>query len=206
MKTKLLIMKETNIPTCDFIKAVRFPLIIFVVLIHANFLGLVDNMEDIKLFSVVVKILSEEVASVAVPLFFTISGFLYFNNIKDFSRVLYLQKIKRRIKSLFLPYVVWNLIYIFLFYIVQNLIQSHDGRTKPISNWSILDFFCSFWDVTLINSDNIGISAPICTPLWYVRNLIILVVFVVPIIYFIVSKSLKSALSGGGNFSVVLCM
>ena len=48
-----------------------------------------------------------EITDLAVPSFFAISGFLFFNN---FSRDKLLAKWKRRVKSIVIPYVVWNLI------------------------------------------------------------------------------------------------
>ena len=45
----------------------------------------------------------------AVPLFFILSGFLFFRNIDTISDVK--KKLKKRIYTLFAPYIIWNLIY-----------------------------------------------------------------------------------------------
>ena len=51
----------------------------------------------------------EGIARIGVPLFFFISGFLFFYY-DDFSKNVYLGKIKKRFKSLVVPYIFWNLV------------------------------------------------------------------------------------------------
>lgn len=48
------------------------------------------------------------VSNVAVPMFFAISGVLFFNGVTSIKDCF--PKIKKRIKSLLIPYVIWNII------------------------------------------------------------------------------------------------
>lgn len=50
-------------------------------------------------------IFSEILSPIAVPLFFIISGTLFF---RDYENSLYIKKIRNRIKTLFVPYCLWN--------------------------------------------------------------------------------------------------
>ncbi len=73
--------KELLSQTISFL---RFPLIVGVVLIHSQFIGVVINgveqveTTDYPVFSAVSYLVSNIFASVAVPLFFFFSGFLFF--------------------------------------------------------------------------------------------------------------------------------
>lgn len=94
------------------------------------------------------------IAKVAVPCFFFISGYLFFVNQK-FTFKIYVDKIKRRLHSLFIPYILWNIIAMAYLYLTQNIIK------EP--------FYTNFTD-------------PVNFPLWFLRDLIIIVILT-PIIY-----------------------
>lgn len=80
----------------------------------------------------------------------------------------YLSKVKRRLVSLVIPYISWNLLFIGLSFIVNSKFQ--------ISDYGVIDFLLLFWDA------NDG--TPICYPMWFVRDLII-VCIISPIVFFI---------------------
>lgn len=63
-----------------------------------------DSYEILKL------LVSQTLVKVAVPVFFVISGYLFFANVEKFTYVIYFQKIRRRIKTLLIPYIIWNLL------------------------------------------------------------------------------------------------
>lgn len=92
-------------------------LAILVVLIHTENLGLYPSLSDGSSFSSFVNkfewLISKNIASVAVPSFFMISGILFY---RDFKISLYPKKLKSRFFSLILPYLLWNLFRFFLFY------------------------------------------------------------------------------------------
>lgn len=62
-----------------------------------------------------IRYLSHGVATVAVPVFFGLSGFLFFRNVNSHRQIF--GKIKKRLFSLVIPYIAWNILY-FVYYII----------------------------------------------------------------------------------------
>lgn len=92
----------------------------------------------------------------AVPAFFLISGYLLCFNIQKLTLGIYLSKLGKRVKTLFIPYILWNLI------AVGYQLATHQISELP----SFPEIFIS----------------PINFPLWFIRNLFILVI-IFPLIY-----------------------
>ena len=108
----------------------------------------------------------------AVPLFFFMSGYLYFAGSADkgFSFQAWKKKSWNRVKSLVVPYVAWNLLILALFAGVQYLTGNSptiqkDGY-KLIADYQFIDYLKAFWAF-----DHSGV--PMDGPLWFVRNLIV---------------------------------
>lgn len=140
------------------ISALRFPLIIGVVCIHSRYGG--GNLQNL---------LGGICGKLSVPIFLIISGYLFFREgDQEFTKDLWTSKLKRRISSLLVPYLLWNLIG-YIIYAIQF-------------GFSFADFFHSFW---VIDVPGRGGSSPIDGPLWYVRNLMIMVV-ISPIIAYMI--------------------
>ena len=101
-----------------------FLLSIFVIYIHANCLkdyGLQNNTSSIAYW--IVKIITTGIGGIAVPLFFVISGYLYFRNI-DFSIDIKSQirrKQKSRVKSIIIPYLIWNTFGMLFYMIIPRI-------------------------------------------------------------------------------------
>lgn len=96
---------------------------IIVVFIHSINLHLYGDVTSNTVIFIE-KFISEVLGSVAVPMFFVMSGYNYFYdynpiNLKD-NLALYNKKIKSRIRSLFIPYILWNSIYYCVFVFVSN--------------------------------------------------------------------------------------
>lgn len=165
----------------------RFPLIAGVVFIHFNIAegfnigGIEYGVDNFELYYYFVSFFSGVLPRIAVPLFFFISGFLFFYH-TDFGFVAYKKKLKSRIKTLLIPYVLWNIIAAFWFGI--RLLPSL-AWLFPTAHQLPLDFSLSallgiFWTA------NEGLY-PMDVPLWYVRDLMI-TVFFTPIIYSLIKK------------------
>lgn len=72
--------------------------------------------------------ISGVIPSVAVPLFFIISGALFYRN---YDNSKYLSKVKRRATSLIIPYLIWNtLSLVFNIFITKFLSGYITGREK----------------------------------------------------------------------------
>lgn len=152
----------------DVIMLSRFPLAVLVVFIHSvgDINGSYYHLRDF---------ISHPLLSFVVPAFFIISGYLFFMNVEG--RTIskwYRDKIKKRAKTLLLPYVIWNLITLtldFLKYVRHSICWINYGDT---SLWGVINK--SFFDYM-----------PIDLPLWYIRDLIILVV-ISPALYYLLKK------------------
>ena len=170
--------------TIDYL---RFPLIVGVVFIHNNIGSFtiqgneVDYGELWPWVGYVVYFFSKVLPSVSVPLFFFISGFLFYYNV-DFCIDVYKQKIKRRCNTLLIPYLIWN----FVGFIIL-LIQMHPRFMTlfPLLQdyrIDITEFLSYFYGKNLPMDPPDDAAAPIDYPLWFVRDLMVLVL-ASPIIY-----------------------
>lgn len=156
----------------------RFPLIACVVLIHCNLSEVTLQGVDItstypSWYHSFMYFFSEALTRLAVPVFFIISGYLFFYNITDFNGKVYIGKLKRRTRSLLIPYLIWNVIAILVTLIKANMPSMFPSLAKE--NHDLLWFICSFWSL------DEG-RCPILYPLWYVRDLMVVILFS-PIIY-----------------------
>ena len=94
------------------ISYLRFPLTTGVVFIHFSLAdGLTINkvqygMENPEWYLHIVNFFSEVLARICVPLFYIISGYLFFNR-REFSGSMYRQKLKSRFRTLLMVKVWW---------------------------------------------------------------------------------------------------
>lgn len=86
------------------IQLISFVLAVFIIIRHNSSLANYDS--PIALF--IYDTFKFSITEVAVPLFFIISGYNFFNG---FSIKSYKKKFSRRIKSLLVPYITWNTLY-----------------------------------------------------------------------------------------------
>lgn len=111
--------------------------------------------------------------SVAVPLFYIISGYLFFLNVPDGLRSIF-NKMRKRCRTLLVPYIIANLL-TFLFYVTLNLIALQIPAVCGVVNFEIFD---TIVDGGLWGTLNLVlISPPIAFQLWFVRDLMIIVLF-----------------------------
>lgn len=182
------------------IDLLRFPLAIMVIFIHMNpeVVNLIDA--DFNLFSsrgiynVIGIVGSHVLTHIAVPTFYLISGFLFFNNYIKWSWGTYKRKIKSRIKTLFIPYILWNLLpfLLLLLYMLTGVIlkgNPSDGIVQLIENsWHIF-YDYNEWGTKKVNwlGEHLRSTGPYDLPLWFLRDLIV-VTLLTPIIYYAIKK------------------
>ena len=178
---------KKRIESLDFLKAF---LVLVVLVVH--YCGTVcfedvsrENNPALFWFT---SILSGFFRGQSVPIYFFISGYLFFFNGK-FSMVEYYRKLRRRIKSLLVPYIIWNTLSIILLVIV--LLSPFVSMMKygEEVNLSIGNILSCFW---IYDGGFAGVniptsSAPINMPLWYIRDLIVMVLLS-PAIYWLLKK------------------
>jgi len=182
---------ELQSKTIDFL---RFPLIVGVVFIHTDFSDIVMagvkqiSFASYPIFSHIFFLFSKVIFEVCVPLFFFISGFLFFYKTATFSTEIYLQKLKKRVRSLLIPYIFWNLLVILFLLLAQTFLSGSlvSGRNKLITDYSLLDWLWSFWDTSQVNP-HLNKSLPINSPFWFIRDLMVVVLFS-PIVFILIKK------------------
>jgi len=164
-----------NILLSECIKASRFPMALIIVSEHYYANEVVcdatrggDLYHKFGLFS------NEYFPEFVVPLFFFISGYLFWVNI-DIPSIginnmfsVYIDKIKKRIKTLVIPYISWNFIVLSGLLFVQFI---SEDQIKPLStslkDFTYVDIFKSFWSIT--EGGN-----PVDAPLWFIRDLFVI--------------------------------
>lgn len=153
------------------IRWLRFPLTVLVVLIHNH--SNVDAATSSVFFTD--RFFSLVLPSGAVSAFFFISGYLFFYKIDKYDIAIYKTKMKSRFRTLLIPYLLWNTIALFAALFIGRIAFSNNIGLNV------------FWDWTPRVTENIfGIKTyaayPLDGPLWYIRDLMVWVVFS-PLIY-----------------------
>lgn len=158
----------------------RFPLIIGVVFIHAygsnvNLKGGSAGIQEIGFLSQFIQnFISQGIARVSVPLFFLMSGYLFFLGF-NWTLEKYKRKVQNRVKTLVIPFVFWNLATMFFLLVAQSIPATSvffSGSNQNIATYKVFDFLNSL----------LGINKyPISYQFWFIRDLFVMV-WISPII------------------------
>jgi len=166
---------------------IRFPLIVGVVFAHiyGSTVDFADGAIGLAQPSVVStfirNLISLGIAKIAVPAFCFIAGFLFFNQLK-WSKDAYLKKVNSRVKTLVVPFLFWNLLFLLLLAIAQTIPLTSiyfSPKNAPISSYGMFDFIDAVIGLT---------RTPIAYQFWFIRDLIILIVFA-PLIHEMIKKA-----------------
>lgn len=184
-------MKSATIEskTIDFL---RFSLIVGVVLIHARFTDVwtSNGVVGVAAFPVaasVMKFISGDICALCVPMFFFISGYLFFCGCDFFTVDVYRSKLLKRARSLLVPYLFWNAVVIAVYFLAQTIFPSMvSGNNKPIVDYTPADFMWAFWNLDVVNGVE-DLASPIAFQFWYIRDLMVLCMLS-PVIYFCVKR------------------
>lgn len=154
----------------DKLRVLSLISIIFVLYIHSRFqpneiMGMV-YYDKIQLFT------SEMIGRCAVPLFYLISGYLFFMKVPDGVKSIG-RKIRKRIKSLLIPYFIGCLFFV-IFYSFVALLPWTSNLINSSS--SIIPLFQKPYSIILISIfyDG-GTGYPCAFQLWFLRDLILIV-------------------------------
>ena len=171
------------------ISFLRFPLIVGVVLIHTQIgtiNGMVANLKAPLMFGGVfplyestLYLFAQVLTRIAVPLFFLFSGFLFFHKTNGFTIKIYAYKLKKRVRTLLIPYLFWNILFVVCIISV--------GKLFPDSTESIIGegYTIKDWLLTLWDCNNTG--CPISYQFWFIRDLMMVVLFT-PLIHWLTKK------------------
>lgn len=153
------------------LNALKVIMILFVIFIHMN--PTAERYGEAAMWW-------HSINVVAVPVFFIISGYFFFYQTKTFGKETYSKKLRKRIKTLLIPYLLWNLLPVLL--ITGGNFYSILFRGKSFD--ALKEFYTGLWDEGLYHIwwDKTSGTMPFDSPLWYVRDLMI-VCILSPIIY-----------------------
>lgn len=196
-------MKDYTYIQSQTIEWLRFPLIIAVVFIHNPGLPSEYVLPNLGAggfwlcLSIYIKVFfSHVLAHIAVPIYFFISGYLFFLKTPVLTKEIYTDKLKKRWNSLVIPYLLWNIfpiLVVICLWVLKYIIFNHDigvFMDKLIAYFDSNGWLSLFWNtkewggnvINWIGQPVMG-SGPINYPLWYIRDLIV-VVLLSPGIYY----------------------
>ena len=151
------------------ITIITFICSLFVIWIHTSNLdvyGINADSEGVAYVTFILEQIFGKVITFATPMFFFVSGFLFFRNY-ELSKTVY--KYKSRIKSILIPYIVWNSIYYLFFVIVTNVPFLSSFANASTYVFSLTNWINALWVDEYYT-------------LWFLKNLIVFIIFS-PIIY-----------------------
>lgn len=160
----------------------RFPLVVGVVFIHAYDanVGLAGQIVGVgqgdAVSDFVRNFISQGLARISVPLFFLMSGYLFFLNLNDTAG--YLSKLKSRVQTLLIPFLFWNCATLLLVAVAQDLPETKaffSGKHEPVLAYSFFQCVDAVLGMTQL---------PISYQFWFIRDLMVLIVMVPVLQYF----------------------
>lgn len=165
------------------LQLLRFPLIVGVVFIHAYTLAtdpataVADN-GHVNAF--IQSLISQELARCAVPLFFLMSGYLFFVG-ADWSMEKYQSKIRSRVGTLLIPFLFWNILVLILFAAAQSHPKTapfFSGKMALIRSYGIVDYISAVFGINRF---------PASYQFWFIRDLMVLALLT-PLIHLLLKK------------------
>lgn len=196
--------------TSKTISALRFPLAVMVVFIHSwsplrtmNFTPNWESLTGIDFAIGLQVLLSNVLAKVAVPAFYVISGYLFFLHVQAFNCDIYTTKISKRVRTVLIPYILWNFLALLRAIVLDlkgaianvapfsEILDAIKERISPSTFWN-----CNTWGLEHVNwiGQITPGSGPILIPMWFLRDLMVVIIFT-PIIYYVLKHFKMVALS-----------
>lgn len=158
----------------DYITNLRFPLIFGVVMDHAS-LVMPQSVRGDDVPSILFLALLTLV-KISVPVFFIISGFLFFKGVESFDAGCYTKKLRSRWRTLLAPYILWTIIYAFYMAVRQVPTMVHAKSIDALYD------LCT-WRIFWMYKE----ALPLHFSLWYIRDLILLCLCS-PVIWLVMKK------------------
>lgn len=159
-----MIIQNYALRMSNAISWMRFPLILFVILLHCYSVNKING--DHHFYFQILYPFSLWLGETGVPGFFFISGYLFFLSHKT-----YRKKLSTRIQTLFIPYILWNGIILGIYLLAFAFGYPQEIHGKLISEFKLSDYIRIFWDRGHFDQGNF---VPLLCPLWYIRNLMIM--------------------------------
>ncbi len=122
--------------------------------------GVIIAPEVYHTFGFVSYFLTSVVTRIAVPLFFLISGYVFFRWTEGFSWQVYKGKISKRVRSLAVPYLLWNALYMVAFFALSF-----------VTSDTAFDIYRHFQWTAILRQ--LWVDPP-CFPFWFIRDLMVM--------------------------------
>lgn len=148
-----------------------------VVLIHQYNLN--DTYGAFNIQKITEGMLCHGLCTAAVPIFFFISGFLFFRDVEKNDCQKVAKKLKRRVKTVLFPYLLWSTFY-FLFYAVGNRVFGIEMRNAVDISFGGILYSILFHKY--------------CYPLWFLFQLFIFNILSILIFYILKNQILSNVL------------
>jgi surface polysaccharide O-acyltransferase-like enzyme len=159
----------------EVIRQLRFPMIVLVTFAHSygGVKGFSLLTSEWNTYEFLKLLISQTLVKVAMPVFFIMSGYLFFVNVDVWNFKVYKTKIWRRMKTLLIPYLIWNLLMAI--------------KLKTFS-WSMFWVYCKPAGIQIdwFGQEHL-MTAPANMPLWFLRDLMV-ISLLTPIIYILIRK------------------
>lgn len=162
----------------DKIRVLSFVAIILVLYIHSGFHEYPHEIEGMTFNILLQEFISGKIGRCAVPLFFAISGYLFFLHTEAGIEAIW-QKMRKRVKTLLVPYLIACL-FLPLFYVIMEMV-SGTGRFINSENFSD-NLQLPLGKLLYYLYFDSGTGSPCAFHLWFLRDLIIIVA-ISPLLY-----------------------
>ena len=194
---------DSNLRT-QSLDLLRFPLAVIIVSVHvfnSETIIIQDKIYDvgcISLYKDFLLFIEGFLRGISVPVYFFISGYVFFFGINQFTRNVYVKKLRNRIFTLLIPFIIWNITDIIIGFCKSAFNDISSFSTYGIEmNLTLRNILSCFWKyngelfVPISPSGEKIIEAsafPLNTPLWFIRDLIIVVIST-PLIHYIIKHT-----------------
>ncbi|HPH94985.1 MAG TPA: acyltransferase [Anaerolineaceae bacterium] len=151
------------------IVSLRFLLIVFVVFIH-NTVSEVKYADSTTVYQIpeyarIIRVIVTDVFSrSAVPLFFLLSGYLFF-----MKEAAYWPVVKKKTKSILLPYMLWSLLAVLFYFLAQNISFTKVYFSNPLN--IVADFDWLDWVDVFAGLFTARAPYPLVYQFWFIRDL-----------------------------------
>ncbi len=182
-------MTENNCKMTQYLsvklKVLSFISIILVIYIHTYY----TEGESMSSLMAVEGFWGKGICLVAVPLFYVISGYLFFLKCPNGLHSIW-PKMAKRVRTLLVPYMLMNTFAI-LFYVILNLMVLVSPTLNSVVNFHILDTISQQGIVKSLLA--FYWTDPTAFQLWFVRDLMVVIIFA-PLIYILLRYMVKGFL------------
>lgn len=171
-------MRQLDQYTSDKLRMVSFVSIIMVLYIHCGFHETAGEIAGMTGNILLQDAISSKIARTAVPMFFMISGMLFFRNISCLSDLWH--KMKKRARTLLVPYLIAAL-FLPAVYALMSILPWTAHFVNSSDSGSVFSF--PFADMLMqLYIATPGSTVPVGFHLWFLRDLIVIVALS-PVLY-----------------------